>query len=208
MKRWFIIMICCTLQIIQLYAENDIEQQLRNKIAHIDSTFVTISPKQQTDTLLRLVEYYRQLDTILMHAISTQDSLLQEYAPYEGVLFLLSSDSTVFVREYSDSIHIPKSLEYHFETIKMIISAQKQIESIKHKILEISTNYAQDVLNSTHVYDLKSSIRIAIEEDMNAVTELLEQIIERDLSSLSPQQYQYFKPGLTEKYNNFIKFFE
>ena len=58
------------------------------------------------------------------------------------------------------------------------------------------------------MYDLKQSIRVAIEEDMNNVTYLLDEIIERDLSSLSPQQYQYFKPGLTERYNKFIKFFE
>lgn len=208
MKKWFIIVICCSLQIIQLYAENDREQQLRNKIAYIDSTFVTISPKQQADTLLTLVEYYRMLDTLSMHTITTQDSLLQKYAPYDEVLFLLSSDTAIFVQDYSDSIQIPKSLEYHFQTIKMIISARKQIESIEQTIKNIADNHAQEVLLSTSKINIYSKIAEEIESDMDIVTELLMQIIERDLSSLSLQQQQYFKPGLTERRNNFLKFFE
>jgi len=203
MKKWFIIMICCSLQIIQLYAENDREQQLRNKIAYIDSTIVTISPKQQTDTLLTLVEHYRMLDTLSMHIITAKDSLLQKYAPYEGVLFLLSSDTAIFVQDYSDSIQIPKSLEYHFQTIKMIISARKQIESIEQNIKNIA---AQEVLTSNS--DLNSRIAQEIEGDMDSVTDLLIQIKERDLNSLSSQQQEYFKPGLTERYNKFLKFFE
>ena len=187
---------------------NNRQQQLRDKIAHLDSVYPTLQFRAQQDTLLNIINYYKELDTILMESIALQDSLLQEYSPYKDILFLLSNDSIVFTQTYVDSIQIPKALEYHFKTIKMVVSARKQIESIEHKILEISTNYAQDVLNSTHVYDLKQSIRVAIEEDMNNVTYLLDEIIERDLSSLSPQQYQYFKPGLTERYNNFLKFFE
>lgn len=208
MKKWFIIMICCSLQIIQLYAENDREQQLRNKIAYIDSTIVTISPKQQTDTLLTLVEHYRMLDTLSMHIITTKDSLLQKYAPYEGVLFLLSSDTAIFVQDYSDSIQIPKSLEYHFQTIKMIISARKQIESIEQTIENIAVNYMQEALRSKPENTLYSRIAQEIEGDMDNVTDLLIQIKERDLNSLSSQQQEYFKPGLTERYNNFLIFFE
>lgn len=208
MKKWFIIMICCSLQIIQLYAENNREQQLRNKIAYIDSTIVTISPKQQTDTLLTLVEHYRMLDTLSMHIITAKDSLLQKYAPYEGVLFLLSSDTAIFVQDYSDSIQIPKSLEYHFQTIKMIISARKQIESIEQNIKNIAANYVQEVLTSNPEITLNSRIAQEIEGDMDSVTDLLIQIKERDLNSLSSQQQEYFKPGLTERYNNFLKFFE
>ncbi len=208
MKKWFIIMICCSLQIIQLYAENDREQQLRNKIAYIDSTIVTISPKQQTDTLLTLVEHYRMLDTLSMHIITTKDSLLQKYAPYEGVLFLLSSDTAIFVQDYSDSIQIPKSLEYHFQTIKMIISARKQIESIEQNIKNIAANYVQEVLTSNPEITLNSRIAQEIEGDMDSIQDLLIQIKERDLNSLSSQQQEYFKPGLTERYNNFLKFFK
>lgn len=208
MKKWFIIMICCSLQIIQMYAENDREQQLRNKIAYIDSTIVTISPKQQTDTLLTLVEHYRMLDTLSMHIITTKDSLLQKYAPYEGVLFLLSSDTAIFVQDYSDSIQIPKSLEYHFQTIKMIISARKQIESIEQNIENIAANYMQEALRSKPENTLYSRIAQEIEGDMDNVTDLLIQIKERDLNSLSSQQQEYFKPGLTERYNNFLIFFE
>lgn len=208
MKKWFIIMICCSLQIIQLYAENDREQQLRNKIAYIDSTIVTISPKQQTDTLLTLVEHYRMLDTLSMHIITTKDSLLQKYAPYEGVLFLLSSDTAIFIQDYSDSIQIPKSLEYHFQTIKMIISARKQIESIEQTIENIAVNYMQEALKSKPENTLYSRIAQEIEGDMDNVTDLLIQIKERDLNSLSSQQQEYFKPGLTERYNNFLIFFE
>lgn len=208
MKKWFVIMICCSLQIIQLHAENNREQQLRNKIAYIDSIVVTISPKQQADTLLTLVEYYRMLDTLSMHTITNQDSLLQKYAPYDKVLFLLSSDTAIFVQDYSDSIQIPKSLEYHFQTIKMIISARKQIESIEQSIKSIAANYVQEVLTSNPEIDLNSRIAQEIEDDMDSVTDLLIQIKERDLNSLSSQQQEYFKPGLTERYNNFLKFFE
>lgn len=191
-----------------MYAENDREQQLRNKIAYIDSTIVTISPKQQTDTLLTLVEHYRMLDTLSMHIITTKDSLLQKYAPYEGVLFLLSSDTAIFVQDYSDSIQIPKSLEYHFQTIKMIISARKQIESIEQNIENIAANYMQEALRSKPENTLYSRIAQEIEGDMDNVTDLLIQIKERDLNSLSSQQQEYFKPGLTERYNNFLIFFE
>ena len=160
MKKWFIIVICCSLQIIQLYAENDREQQLRNKIAYIDSTFVTISPKQQADTLLTLVEYYRMLDTLSMHTITTQDSLLQKYAPYDEVLFLLSSDTAIFVQDYSDSIQIPKSLEYHFQTIKMIISARKQIESIEQTIKNIADNHLTKIHVNSDSYGTSFSVAL------------------------------------------------
>ena len=162
------------------------------------------------DKISDIMEWYGfdPQDTLSMHIITTKDSLLQKYAPYEGVLFLLSSDTAIFVQDYSDSIQIPKSLEYHFQTIKMIISARKQIESIEQTIENIAVNYMQEALRSKPENTLYSRIAQEIEGDMDNVTDLLIQIKERDLNSLSSQQQEYFKPGLTERYNNFLIFFE
>ncbi|MBO5627477.1 MAG: hypothetical protein J5965_00170 [Aeriscardovia sp.] len=208
MKKWKFIICCCVIQAIHLYASDNITV-VRERIAQLDSIYPTLTSKQHPlDTLLTLIGNYRELDTLLTNSIAEKDSLLNEYSPYTNILFLLSNDTMVFRNDYSDDIQVPQSLEYHFQSIKMITLARKRIETIENKIVNITENYAQEMLKSGQVIDIKSKISSEIEGDMDVVTELLEQIRSRELSSLSKEQYQYFKPGLTERYNNFIKFFE
>lgn len=187
------------------------EIQIRERILQLDSIQSTISSNQKQariDTLLSLIDSYRELDTLLTTSITEKDSLLKECSLYTDIQFLLSIDTTVFRQNYSNDIQVPKSLEYHFQTIQMITNARNRIEIIEQKIVNITENYAQEMLKSGQVVDLKAKISSEIEGDMDEVTKLLREITNRNLSSLSPEQHSYFKPGLTDRYNNFIKFFE
>lgn len=210
MKKWKIIIFCFVMQTMYLAASDDIKV-VRERILQLDSIQSTISSihKQvRIDTLLSLIDSYRELDTLLTTSITEKDSLLKECSLYTDIQFLLSSDTTVFRQNYSNNIQVPKSLEYHFQTIQMIANARYRIEIIEQKIVNITENYAQEMLKSGQVIDLKSKIGSDIEGDMDEVTKLLQEITSRNLSSLSPEQHSYFKPGLTDRYNNFIKFFE
>lgn len=207
MSKHLIIVMCAICVSISMFADNR-EQQIREEIKDLDSVYTTLPPKKQKDTLLSIVEHYRCLDTLLTQSIADRDSLLQQYTPYQDILFLLSRDTLVFLNTYDKYLYVPQSLDYHFQTILMIISAREQIESIEKKINDIAGNFAQKVVKSGQAGNLKSEICREIEPNMDILSSLLIEIKRRNLSSLSPQQYEYFKPGLTERYNNFIKYFE
>lgn len=207
MSKNLIIALCAICVSISMFAD-DRELQIRKEINYLDSIYTTLPPKKQQDTLWSIVEHYRLLDTLLTESIANRDSLLQRYTPYQDVLFLLSRDTSVFLNTYSEVLSIPQSLNYHFHTIQMIISAREQIESIEKKVNNIVDNYAEVVKKTGQAGNLKSDICREIEPDMDILYSLIKEIKQRDLSSLTPQQYEYFKPGLTERYNNFIKYFE
>lgn len=208
MKKLYIFIICgLAIHSMHSYANEHGEIQLRENIAKLDSVLPTISQNQKQtriDTLLSLIDYYRQLDTLLANSITEKDLLLKKYFPYKDILFLLSNDTTVFTNEYPDDIPVPKSLEYHFKTIEMISSTRRQIETMEQKINGIK----EEILSTNRFDEAKSLISSGIKDDMDTVTELIQKIKRRDLSSLSKEQYQYFESGLIKRYNNFTIFFE
>lgn len=155
-----------------------------------------------------ILKTYAELDKELTQMIAEQNEELSIYIPYKDYLFLTSEDSIVFTYSYPKDLYVPSSLSYHFQTVKMIIDARKQIEQIEIQIKEIGDQYSKEFLNSGKVQDIKSLIASSIEKDIYVLTELMQDILARNLSSLSKQQYEYFKPGLTNRYNKFIKFFE
>ena len=201
MKQLLSIILC--LCAISVYATHNKVDSLRARIAHLDSVYITTPSKQQKDSLLALVHSYRVLDTLLTQKVEQQTTELNKYAIYVDYLFLLSEDTTIFSKAYTDDFKVPLSLSYHFETIKMIIDARLKIEKIEQAVIKI-----KEALKSVEVKELHNIIASQIEEDMSELDEILQKIENRDLSTLSKSQYKYFKPNLTERYNNFIKFFE
>ena len=207
MKKHMIlaVAICVALQM----AAEEKAQIVRENIARIDSVYPHVSFLHQKDTLLSLVDSYRKLDTILSGVVEQQKQIISMYEPYKDILFLFSNDIDIFEDKNLLDLQVPKSLEEHYQIVKMIITVRQKIELIERKVEAIKGKYdVTDLLDPAKVSEMKSKISSEIEGEVDSVAELIMQIKERNLSSLSPQQYEYFKPGLTEKYNNFIIFFE
>lgn len=208
MKKYSIILLVSICVSLQMKAEEN-AQIVRERIARIDSIYPDVSSWHQKDTLMSLVRSYRELDTILTGVIEQQNEIISIYEPYKDILFLFSNDIDIFDDENLLDLQVPRALEEHYQTVKMIITVRQKIEQIERKIEAIESMYAvSDFRDPTKYTEMNSKISSEIEGDMDAVTELMIQIKARNLSTLSPQQMEYFKPGLTGRYNNFIKFFE
>jgi len=74
-----------------------------------------------------------------------------------------------------------------------------RIEKVENDIMRISNAVTVNV---------RETIRDNIAKDVDDIYTLFEQISNMDQSSLSEEQKTYFKPGLTERYNQFSKYFE
>lgn len=208
MNKYFITILLAIFFASYISADNK-EQQLRKKIERVNSAYPSLKKtKKKLENRLEVVRYYQELDTLLTKSISLKNQQLKDCNPYKSIEFLLSEDSEVFDMVYPQDLSIPNPLNYHFETIKMISDLKKRIVATEQTIVELSDNYGKDMLKSGQVIDIKSAIAEKIEKDMVYMDELISKIKNRDLSSLSKQQFQYFKPGLTERYNAFLKFFE
>lgn len=209
MNKYFITILLAILFASYISADNR-EQQLRKKIERLDSAFPSLRMnKKKLENRLEVIRYYQELDSLLTKSNSQKSLQLKDCKPYKSIEFLLSEDSEVFDRDYpQDNLSIPNPLKYHYETIKMISDLKKRIVATEQTVVELSDNYGKDMLKSGQVIDIKSAIAEKIEKDMVYMDELISKIKNRDLSSLSKQQFQYFKPGLTERYNAFLKFFE
>lgn len=209
MKKYFITILLAIFFASYISADNR-EQSLRKKIERVNSAYPSLKKtKKKLENRLEVVRYYQELDSLLTKSISLKNQQLKDCKPYKSIEFLLSEDSEVFDRDYpQDNLSIPNPLKYHYETIKMISDLKKRIVATEQTVVELSDNYGKEVLKSGQVIDIKSAIAEKIEKDMVYMDELISKIKKRDLSSLSKQQSQYFKPGLTDRYNNFLKFFE
>ena len=56
--------------------------------------------------------------------------------------------------------------------------------------------------------DRNTTIRKLIEKDVLKIDSQISDLENVDLRSLSEEQKNFFKPYLTERYNNFLKYFE
>lgn len=187
---------------VNFYAQDLSEKQsLLQIIEHRASIMDKVNKKELPDSLRRQVSNYRLLTEILMsetesYALENQN-LKNELRKY---LILTSSDTLIFHKDFSTISNIPVCLQERTDIVCSIIELRGKIVAVESVAQELE----QKLGNSPKVYAV---IREKIEKDLDEIQALIHKIKGMNLSSLSGEQQNYFRPGLTERYNNFKKYF-
>lgn len=187
---------------ISFYAQDLSKKQiLLQKIENRDFIMDKLTKKELPDSLKKQVADYRSLTEILMSetdnfAIENQN-LKNELHKY---LILTSSDTLIFHQDFSAMNNIPVCLQERTDIVSSIIELRGKITAVE----SIAQELEQKLGNSPIAY---AAIREKIEKDLDEIQALIHKIKGMNLSSLSDEQQDYFRPGLTNRYNNFKKYF-
>ncbi len=118
-----------------------------------------------------------------------------------GFNVLTSPDTLVFHEDltvYRDML--PECLKERVEIIESIVNLRMKIESLCQKAQEL-----EELLKNTD--SAYAVIQQAIDPDVKRLLALIKKIDGMNLSLLSPEQRKYFRPGLTDEYNKFEKYY-
>lgn len=187
---------------VSFYAQDLSKKQiLLQIIEHRNSIMDKLNKKELSDSLRKQIADYRVLTGILMSetdSYSTENqNLKNELHKY---LILTSSDTLIFHQDFNAISNIPPCLQERTDIVRSIIELQGKIVAAEN----IAQELEQTLGNSPVAY---AAIREKIEKDLDEIQALIHKIKGMDLSSLSGEQQNYFRPGLTDRYNNFKKYF-
>lgn len=200
MRKFYIIFLFCIAFFSKNYAQVDGPavsiEVLKCQIEHRDSVLKTdMKLRIMVDSLKNQIIDYSLLTKSM--EIRYQD-IVRVVNNYE---LLLSTDTIVFSKTVNQK-DVPQCLKLHIEIIEKIKKIRNEIEEVEYKINDVNQRLQGLVVNS------KSVIRKEIEKDVRKLDELITEVEEMNLESLSNEQRIYFKPGLTERYNKFLIYFE
>lgn len=132
-------------------------------------------------------------ETVASSCSENIDSLYDVLTYYET---LLSEDTTVF-EELIDHDEIPQCLRGHYQSIEKIITLKQKLESVEDTITQLMSTADKEKNNTEYIHDI-------ILDKMLELNDLITEIKKRDLSTLSKAQLEYFKPGLTDRFNQIL----
>lgn len=201
--RKILLLVCFWGCILEVYAQKMTHKQIiEQRIAHRASILEKVSKKELTDSLKKQISDYHQLTEIL--ANETRNTLLENQKlknELNKYLIITSSDTLIFHQDFNAIREsIPTCLEERSNIVNSIIELRTKIiaaESVTHEL--------EEKLGNTPI--AYAAIREKIEKDLDQILSLIRDIKKMNLSSLSEEQQKYFRPGLTERYNNFKKYF-
>lgn len=201
MKK-IILLIFILLGFSHLYAQELSQKRvLQERIQNRDSLMNKVNKKELPDSLRKQIADYRSLTEILVsetESYATENqNLKNELHKY---LILTSSDTLIFYQDISTINNIPVCLQERTDIVRSIIELRGKISAVEG----IAQELEQKLGNSPIAY---AAIREKIEKDLDEIQTLIRKIKDMNLSSLSGEQQNYFRPGLTERYNNFKKYF-
>ena len=197
-----ILLIVLFLGFSHLYAQEVSQiRVLQERIQNRDTLMNKINKKELADSLKKQIADYRSLTEILVsetESYATENqNLKNELHKY---LILTSFDTLIFHQDFSSINNIPVCLQERADIVCSIIELRGKIAAAE----SIAQELEQKLGNSPVAY---AAIREKIEEDLDEIQALIHKIKEMNLSSLSDEQQNYFRPGLTDRYNNFKKYF-
>lgn len=204
MKKIFILLASFLLMCFTVSGQNRLPEeiaQVRRRMDVRDSLiFVIKSPKVKIDSLLSQVadanlcaSLFEQENRVIRDSLSMAVSELDHYR------LLMTTDTTVFHLSFAQ-MPVPVCLESHVALIKKISALRNSIESLEGRV--------DNLKKTIQRANLKEVIAEEIEEEIQRLNAMIVDIKNSDQSSLSDEQKSYFKPGLTERYNNFSIYFE
>lgn len=121
------------------------------------------------------------------------DSLYDALTYYET---LLTEDTTVF-EELIDLDEVPLCLRGHYRSIEKIVQVKENLETLEDTIAKLTSSADEEKNNTEYIHDI-------ILDKMLELNDLITEIKKRDLSTLSKVQLEYFKPGLTDRFNQIL----
>lgn len=177
------------------------KQNLLQSIESRDSIMDELKKKELPDSLRRHVADFRALVEILNEEIRSiaveNDKLKCELNKYQ---ILTSPDSVLFKKNFPKIIDIPACLHERVDLIISVIELRTKIENAEKVAQEL-----EQMLGDTPV--AYAAIRERLESDLDEIQGIIHKIKRMNLSLLSEEQQKYFRPGLTDRYNNFGKYF-
>ncbi len=210
--RQFIKLSFIILGISQVYAQNeDLKndnsdeyehlQVIYNRIDNRDSVMPNLKKGALVDSLYAQIDDYQDaLDIITTLNDRQEVSILSLENQLSTLQHMTSSDIDVFKWTIPKNDKIPYCLSTHIEVIRKIQSIESLSDSIERKIQRLN-----EKLSDVTSVNVKETIRLEIESDIYRLEQQISDALSMDLSSLSTAQKEYLKPGLTTKYNKFIK---
>lgn len=183
-----------------------VADSIKVQIAKRDSLITSNTLKKDVliDSLNAQIYDYKRLLDVYEESISEKNANndgLQ--AENKRLTSWLSSDTRVFVNPYEIDDNVPVCLRKHISLIQKIGELADKIKSLEDKIADVQNNspYATDE-------EKKIMIKRVIEADLNIIDKLFNEVADQDLSTLSEEQKKFYDPGLTERYNKFLIYFE
>lgn len=183
-----------------------VADSIKVQIAKRDSLITSNTLKKDVliDSLNAQIYDYKRLMDVYEESISEKNANndgLQ--AENKRLTSWLSSDMSVFVNPYEIDDNVPVCLRKHISLIQKIGELADKIKSLEDKIADVQNNspYATDE-------EKKIMIKRVIEADLNIIDKLFNEVADLDLSTLSEEQKKFYDPGLTERYNKFLIYFE
>lgn len=200
MKKISIALLLCMSLVQRSYAQADGSaysiNMLRNQIEMRDSVLKKdLKPRIMIDSLRNQVADY---DSLTKSMEIRYNDMVEVIKAYE---FLTNTDTIVFYRSFAQ-YDIPQCLKKHIELVGKIADLRIAIEKVELKIKNLKGRLEGLDVNS------KSVIRKEIEGEVNKLDAEISEIEKLDMTSLSKEQLEFFKPCLTERYNNFLIYFE
>lgn len=183
-----------------------VADSIKVQIAKRDSLITSNTLKKDVliDSLNAQIYDYKRLMDVYEESISEKNANndgLQ--AENKRLTSWLSSDTSVFVNPYEIDDNVPVCLRKHISLIQKIGELADKIKSLEDKIADVQNNspYATDE-------EKKIMIKRVIEADLNIIDKLFNEVADLDLGTLSEEQKKFYDPGLTERYNKFLIYFE
>lgn len=200
MKKALMVLLLCIGICLRTYAQTDGSAYsiriLRNQIEKRDSVLKKdLKPRVMIDSLRSQVADY---DSLTKSMETRYNDMVEVIKVYEN---LTNTDTLVFYHSFAQ-YDIPPCLKNHVELVGKITDVRIAIENVEFKIKDLKVRLEGLDVNS------KSVIRKEIEGEVYNLDAKLSEIEKLDMNSLSKEQLEFFKPGLTERYNNFLIYFE
>lgn len=207
MKRFIILTIAAVTLCNTAWGQRHIvADSIKVQIAKRDSLITSNTLKKDVliDSLnVQICDYKRLMDVY-------EESISEKNANNDGLqaenrrlTSWLASDTSVFVNPSEIDDNVPVCLRKHISLIQKIGELADKIKSLEDKIADVQNNspYATDE-------EKKIIIKRVIEADLNIIDKLFNEVADLDLSTLSEEQKKFYDPGLTERYNKFLIYFE
>lgn len=207
MKRFIILTIAAVTLCNTAWGQRHIvADSIKVQIAKRDSLITSNTLKKDVliDSLNAQICDYKRLMDVYEESISEKNANndgLQ--AENRRLTSWLASDTSVFVNPSEIDDNVPVCLRKHISLIQKIGELADKIKSLEDKIVDVQNNspYATDE-------EKKIMIKRVIEADLNIIDKLFNEVADLDLSTLSEEQKKFYDPGLTERYNKFLIYFE
>ena len=185
---------------------NEEIQSIKSRILDRDTTIVGLKKKDiLIDSLNHQVEDYKMLISLMENELSEKDKKISEQN------LLLSSDTIVFYTPLNSMNNVPTCMLRHIQLLQKISELRVEIERAEEKVCETTEKLSGIQLDEDTQKDAdakKKAVRNKIEENMYRLDNLFSEIDTLNMSSLSDKQKTFYRPGLTERFNNLLIYFE